>query len=52
MHLMHPLHPYLIAEGVTGVIAAAAAYFFGYFQGKAKFRDRWNAILEELRKHD
>jgi hypothetical protein len=46
------MHPALIATGATGVFASAVFYVVGYFKGKAKFRDRWNAILEELAKHD
>jgi hypothetical protein len=42
----------LIAEGVTGIIAAVASYLWGYLDGRAEIRNRWNAIIDELRDGD
>jgi hypothetical protein len=42
----------LIAEGVTGLIAAVASYLWGYLDGRAEIRNRWNSIIDELRDGD
>ena len=39
----------LIAEGVTGLIAAIASYLCGYLDGRAEIRNRWNAIIDDLK---
>jgi hypothetical protein len=46
------MRTWLIAEGITGLIAAAASYLWGYLDGRAELRARWRAIRDELRDWD
>ncbi|MGN6147943.1 MAG: hypothetical protein ACTHPD_05330 [Rhizomicrobium sp.] len=39
----------LIAEGVTGLIAAVASYLWGYLDGRAEIRNRWKSIVDDLK---
>ena len=38
----------LIAEGVTGLIAAVASYLWGYLDGRAEVRSMWKKVLHEM----
>lgn len=39
----------LIAEGVTGLIAAVVSYLWGYLDGRAEIRNRWKSIVDDLK---
>jgi hypothetical protein len=46
------MRTWLIAEGITGLIAAVASYLWGYLDGRAEIRERWHAIMDDLSEAD
>jgi hypothetical protein len=42
----------LIAEGLTGLIAAVASYLWGYLDGRAEIRKHWRAVVDDLSETD